>query len=115
MSDLARTGWIDAKCAGSYRVWLRFADGLEGEVDLADELWGSAFGSLKDEAACAAMRFDPELRTIVWPNYADFAPEFLRERLGNGFDSARFDLRPILVTGTSSLVATLVATNSADR
>jgi len=48
---------------------------------LADELWGSVFESLKDEAACAAIRFDPELRTIVWPNDADFAPEFLRRRV----------------------------------
>lgn len=31
---------IDAKYAGKYRVWLRVADGLSGEIDLASELWG---------------------------------------------------------------------------
>ena len=31
---------IDARHAGGYRVWLRFADGLSGEIDLERELWG---------------------------------------------------------------------------
>jgi len=76
MSDLARTRLLDAKHAGEYRVWLPFADGLEGEIDLKDELWGPLFEQLKDEAAFAALRFDPELRTIIWPNGADLARKF---------------------------------------
>ena len=69
---------VDAKHTGGFRVWLKFADGIEGEIDLTDELWGPVFEPLKDEAAFAELRLDPELRTIVWPNGADFAPEFLR-------------------------------------
>jgi len=72
---------VDAKHTGGFRVWLKFADGIEGEIDLTDELWGPVFEPLKDEAAFAELRLDPELRTIVWPNGADFAPEFLREHL----------------------------------
>ena len=53
-------------------VWLKFADGLTGEIDLADHLWGPVF---------AQLRADTELDTVVWPNGADFAPEFLYERL----------------------------------
>jgi hypothetical protein len=65
MSDLARTRFLDAKHTGEHRVWLRFADGLECEIDLTYELWGLVFEPMKDDAAFAALRFDPELRTIV--------------------------------------------------
>ena len=71
----------DARHAGDYRVWLRFADGLSGEVDLERELWGPVFVPLKDPAEFAKVRCEPELGTIVWPNGADFAPEFLYDQL----------------------------------
>ncbi len=72
---------MDARHAGGYQVWLRFADGLTGEVDLSEELWGPIFEPLKDEAEFAKLRADPDLDTIVWPNGADFSPEWLHERL----------------------------------
>lgn len=70
-----------AEYRGDYRVWLKFADGVEGEVDLEDELWGEMFSPLKDQAVFATLSFETELQTIVWPNGADFAPEFLYQRL----------------------------------
>lgn len=72
---------IDARYAGEYRVWLRFADGLSGEVDLASELWGPMFEPLKDKAEFAKLRAEPDFDTIVWANGADLSPEWLRERL----------------------------------
>lgn len=59
-------------------MWLRFDDGVEGTVDLADELWGEIFEPLRDPVYFG--RFTVE-DTLVWPNGADFAPEFLHERL----------------------------------
>ncbi len=38
---------IEARHAGEYRVWLRFHDGLQGEINLADVLWGPLFEPLK--------------------------------------------------------------------
>jgi hypothetical protein len=32
----------EMKYLSGYRVWLRFDDGKEGEVDLQDELWGKS-------------------------------------------------------------------------
>ena len=60
-------------------LWLRFDDGSEGEVDLREELEGPVFAPLREPAVFRQVTVDPELRTVTWPNGADFAPEFLRE------------------------------------
>ena len=68
---------VAARYLHDYVVWLRFSDGLEGAADLAGELDGEVFEPLKDKATFAQVRLHPELRTVTWPNGADFAPEFL--------------------------------------
>jgi len=76
-----RSRIVAARCAEAYRIWVRFADGLEGEIDLAGDLEGPIFEPLKDPAVFKTVRLDPVLHTLVWPNGADLAPEFLRSRL----------------------------------
>ena len=68
---------IEARYLGAHRVWLRFDDGLDGEVDLADELEGEVFEPLRDPAYFSRFVVD---QTLLWPNGADCAPEFLHER-----------------------------------
>jgi hypothetical protein len=80
---------IDARHAGGYRVWLRFADGLSGEIDLERELWGPVFDPLKEVAEFAKLRVEPDLGTIVWPNGADLAPEFLHDELEAALASSK--------------------------
>ena len=58
-------------------LWLRFHDGLEGSVDLSGELWGPMFEPLRNPELFDQVMVDPELETVVWPNGADLAPEFL--------------------------------------
>ena len=72
---------VDMKHISGYRVLLKFEDGREGEVDLQDELWGEVFEPLKEQRRFKTVRLDPELNTICWENGADFAPEFLYEKL----------------------------------
>ncbi len=67
----------DVRHVGGHILWLRFSDGTSGEVDLGPELSGPVFEPLKDLDEFRKVRVNPELRTIVWPNGADFAPEFL--------------------------------------
>lgn len=71
----------EARYCSDYQIWLRFSDGSEGIVDLQTELFGAVFEPLKDKAYFREVRLDPAIHTIVWPNGADFAPEFLHERL----------------------------------
>ena len=69
---------IAVRRLGGTHLWLRFSDGAEGDVDLGAELDGPMFGPLGDPTVFSAVRIDPELHTIAWPNGADFSPEFLR-------------------------------------
>jgi hypothetical protein len=86
----------NAKYLGDYRIWLKFTDGVEGEVDLESELWGEMFQPLKDKARFAELLLDKELETIVWPNGADFAPEFLYQKL-----CPDYALKPIPKSGAA--------------
>ena len=58
-------------------LWVRFLDGAAGTVDLAQELWGPMFEPLANPEVFNQVRVDPELETVVWPNGADLALEFL--------------------------------------
>lgn len=73
---------VEARHVAGYRVWLRFQDGLEGEVDLNDLAGaprrGSVFEPLQDPAYFAQFSVD---WTLTWPNGADVAPESLYARL----------------------------------
>ncbi len=64
-----------------FRLWLRFSDGVEGAVDLKDELGEGIFAPLLDPAEFRKAALNTEVHTVVWPNGADFSPEFLREKL----------------------------------
>ncbi|MCU1267061.1 MAG: hypothetical protein JWM21_3379 [Acidobacteria bacterium] len=59
----------------------RFSDGVEGEVDLRDELYGEIFEPLKNKDFFKKFVLSPERHTITWPNGADFAPEFLHSAI----------------------------------
>jgi hypothetical protein len=71
----------DARYIDNYTVWLKFSDGVEGDVDLREELWGPMFEPLKDINIFREFSVHPELHTITWENGADFSPEFLHSIL----------------------------------
>lgn len=70
---------IKAKYIKDYRIWLLFNDGAEGEVDLSEELEGEIFEPLKEISYFKNFRIIGH--TLAWENGADFAPEFLREKI----------------------------------
>ena len=69
----------EAKYVRDYVVWVRFRDGISGEVDLSDELHGEVFEPLLDLTYFKNFTIHPELHTLTWENGADFSPEFLYE------------------------------------
>lgn len=65
----------------NYKIFIAFVDGSSGAVDLKEELWGEVFEPLKDISEFRKFILNHELNTITWPNGADFAPEFLYEKV----------------------------------
>ena len=70
---------VEARHVGGYVVWLRFRDGTAGEINLERELYGLVFEPLRDLSVFGQFAIHPEFQTLVWPNGADFAPEFLHD------------------------------------
>jgi len=67
----------DAKYLGNYRIEIKFNNGQQGIADLTDSLEGHVFEPLKNTSLFSQLSVDKELETIIWPNGADLAPEYL--------------------------------------
>lgn len=67
----------EARHLHDYVVEVVFNNGRRGQADLSDALRGTMFSPLRDVALFSALRVDPELETIIWPNGADLAPEYV--------------------------------------
>jgi hypothetical protein len=72
---------VEAKPLEDYRIWIRFADGLEGEIDLFDLVGKGVFAAWSDPAEFKKVYIDPETHTVAWPGGIDLAPDALYDDL----------------------------------
>jgi len=73
---------VEATPLGARRLHLRFADGTEGEVDVAEVIaFEGVFRPLEQQAFFEQVYVDPAWGTVCWPGDLDLAPEPLYERL----------------------------------
>jgi len=77
----------DAEYVADYTIEVRFDNDDVRLVDLAPHLDGPIFEPLKETSCFRSFVVNPDLDTVVWPNGADFAPEFLYE-IGQPMNSA---------------------------
>ncbi len=78
--------WIvGANYLGDYKVFVRFNDGKEAEIDLEEYIKskseGTIFAPLKNLENFKTVRFNSDTDTIEWANGADIAPERLYEQI----------------------------------
>jgi hypothetical protein len=72
---------VEARHVKDFVVWVRFSDGVEGEVNLKNELKGDIFKPLLDVSYFKQFTVHEEFRTLTWPNGADVAPEYLYKKI----------------------------------
>lgn len=68
---------VAAKARQNYRLWVRFADGKEGEVDLSALVGKGVFARWADPEEFEKVYIDEEAGTTAWPGDIDLAPDAL--------------------------------------
>ena len=72
---------IDCRPLSSYRVWLKFEDGLTGTVDLSHLKGRGVFQSWESLDFFRSVHVNPESKTIEWGDSIDLDPGVLREEI----------------------------------
>src|SRR3989338_3811516 len=71
---------LETRVLEGYRVWLRYADDVEGEVDLSDLAGRGVFEAWNDRRFFEDVRID-ESGALAWGNHLDLCPDALYLRL----------------------------------
>ncbi len=75
---------IEVKVVKNYILYIRFEDGLSGEIDISKLVpFEGIFANFKKHSYFATVRVDKDLGTIVWDNGADLAPDYLYSIISN--------------------------------
>jgi hypothetical protein len=72
---------VEVNVVGPYTVWLRFADGVCGTLDLSELVGKGVFAAWSNPDVFNQATIDPETHTLRWPGGIDLAPEALHEDL----------------------------------
>jgi hypothetical protein len=72
---------VAAEARPNYRLWLRFTDGAEGEVELSHLVGRGVFARWSDPAEFARVQVDPTIGTVTWPGDIDLDPDVLYSRV----------------------------------
>jgi hypothetical protein len=63
-----------------YHLFVEYDDGVRGEIDLSERLFGPMFEPLRDPETFSQVGLD-EFGAICWPNGADLAPDAVYQQL----------------------------------
>jgi hypothetical protein len=64
---------------GCHKLKIRFENDEVRVADLSAHLDGPVFEPLKDLSYFKSFKVNHDIDTVVWPNNADFSPDFLYE------------------------------------
>ena len=71
---------IEVRPGAGYRIWIKFDDGAQGEIDLSDFAGRGVFQAWTDRKLFERVRID-ESGAVEWPGEIDLRPDALYMRL----------------------------------
>ena len=105
---------VEVAPRAGYRVWLRYSDGVSGEVDLSDLAGRGVFEAWRDRAFFERVHVSP-YGAIAWSEEVELCEDALYMELTG---KSAEDLFPAFqggVSGTERPAATVVGPNPAER
>lgn len=71
---------VEVKALSDYKIWVRFADGTEGQVDLSHLAGRGVFALWQDASAFQNVRIGPG-REIAWNDEVELCPDSIYLKL----------------------------------
>ena len=71
---------VEVRVLPGYRLWIRYRDGVEGEVDLSDLAGRGVFAAWNERRFFEDVRID-DSGALAWGNHLDLCPDALYLRL----------------------------------
>ena len=79
--EFKRAKIVACKPLPNYHIWIRFDDGLEGEVDVSHLVGKGVFAAWNSIEFFNNVRVDPKTDTLAWDDEIDLDPYVLREKI----------------------------------
>jgi len=70
---------VEFRIVAPYTLQVRFDDQSQQTINFQPVLGGELYGPLRDPEVFNGVKLDPEVKTLVWPNGADFDPATLHD------------------------------------
>src|ERR1700733_4965645 len=81
--ETKRAKIVACKPLPNYHLWIRFDDGLEGNVDLNHLVGKGVFEAWNSIDFFNQVRVDPKSDTVAWGDDIDLDPYVLREKIAH--------------------------------
>ena len=66
---------VEVEARPGYKIWVKYADGPSGEVDLSDIAGKEPYTAWRDRSFFEGVRIDPKTEMITWGNYIEVCPD----------------------------------------
>lgn len=76
---------IDIKAVKKYSIWLKYADGIEGTIDLSHLAHRGVFNVWEEGDSFFKVRIDDETGAISWENEIELCPVSLYQRIKGNY------------------------------
>jgi len=71
----------EARALVPYRLYVKFSDGVEGEIELSDLAGQGVFAAWNDPKVFEQLRISPTRRSLEWKNRIDLCADSLYMRV----------------------------------
>ena len=66
---------VEVEARPNYRIWVKYADGPSGEVDLSGLVGKGTYAALEDPLFFKDVHIDPESEAVAWGNNLQICPD----------------------------------------